>query len=183
MDIYELKSMTQNSIHLTERSMKKMNQPNSAQQGFTLIELIMVIVILGILSAFALPKFADLSGNARTASIKAAQGAIKSSVAIAHAQWLAGGSSGTIVRLEGTDYTMVNGYPEAEEIVALADLSGYSTLVTTASSTTDGGEMWIAIGTTAGDECFIYTGGTTTGPTSASVGAMSTMASATVCTP
>jgi MSHA pilin protein MshA len=162
--------------------MNKMNRPLGTQQGFTLIELIMVIVILGILSAFALPKFADLSSNASTAAITAAQGAVKSAVAISHAQWLADGGNGATIDLEGTDYDMLNGYPDAEEIVALADLSGYSTSVTTASSATTGGAIWIATGIIAGDECFIYTGGTTV-PAAASVGAMSTMSSPTVCTP
>jgi len=93
--------------------MKKMNQPNSAQQGFTLIELIMVIVILGILSAFALPKFADFSTNAEGASIQAVLGAVKSGSAIAHAKWLAeGDSASTSVTLEGVAITMDNGYPD-----------------------------------------------------------------------
>ncbi len=66
------------------------------QGGFTLIELIMVIVILGILSAFALPKFADLSGSAQVASVEGVRAALKSGAAIAHAQWLANGSTGNV---------------------------------------------------------------------------------------
>ena len=82
------------------------------QAGFTLIELIMVIVILGVLSAFALPRFADLGGDARTASINGLAGSLKSAANIAHAQYLAQGSTGDVV-LEGATITMVNGYPSA----------------------------------------------------------------------
>lgn len=85
------------------------------QAGFTLIELIMVIVILGVLSAFALPRFADLGGEARKASIQGLAGSLKAASNIAHAKWLVGGSTGTTVDLEGaTGVTLINGYPTAD---------------------------------------------------------------------
>jgi MSHA pilin protein MshA len=101
--------------------MIKMNPISHAQKGFTLIELIMVIVILGILSAFALPKFADLSGSATVASANAGLGAVKSAAAIAHAQSLANGG-GTPISLEGTDITMANGYPSANTAATEGDI-------------------------------------------------------------
>ena len=58
-----------------------MNVP-TRQKGFTLIELIVVIVILGILAATALPKFIDLSGDAKTAKAAGVAGAVASSAAI-----------------------------------------------------------------------------------------------------
>jgi MSHA pilin protein MshA len=65
-----------------------------AQQGFTLIELVMVIVILGVLAAVAIPKFIDLKSDASAASVSGVAGALSSGSAINYALYTAKGTVG-----------------------------------------------------------------------------------------
>jgi len=72
-----------------------------SESGFTLIELVIVIVILGILAAVAIPKYEDMREQARVATVKGQLGSIRSSIAIQYARNALNGSA-TFPTLDGT---------------------------------------------------------------------------------
>ena len=127
------------------------------QKGFTLIELVVVIVILGILAASAAPKFMDLQSDARKSALQGMQGAVKSAVSMTYSKSIlsgvdraetgfvcdSGSKSGDSCA-QGADAKITTAYgrPDATNTGILNALEGGSAAYSDSATCSSGSNEW-----------------------------------------
>ncbi len=97
------------------------------QKGFTLIEMVAVIVVMGILAAVALPKFVGIQGEARAAAVQGARGSLSSAALMAHSKMLAANSM--FPTINGHTFAMGDWaahYPKGTPVGFLAGLNDWA---------------------------------------------------------
>jgi MSHA pilin protein MshA len=94
------------------------------QQGFTLVELVTVLVILGILAAVAVPKYVSYTSEARTAALNGLAGGLRAAVSLSQAKYMVVGNtaSTSITLADGTSVTTTAGANGGIPTVAAAGI-------------------------------------------------------------
>ena len=129
--------------------MAKLNRDN--QKGFTIVELVVVIIILGILAAAALPRFMDVSDDAYRSSKEAVAGSLKAGLSLKKAYWVAKNKPSTDA--EGNTLSSTYGYPEGACNTLFNMVMDNAPAISGAISITDEYDWVLTSGTNVQDGC------------------------------
>jgi len=96
------------------RALNVRNMRNTRQSGFTIIELVVVILLLGILTATALPRFLDVTDEAHAAVVDGVEAGFGTGIALFRAQWVGSGQPTTAIPEFGSLFAdATSGYPQS----------------------------------------------------------------------
>jgi MSHA pilin protein MshA len=87
--------------------------PSRRDGGFSLVEIVVVVTLMGMAAAFAVPRYTSLANHTRASEVQALGAHLREAVQAAHAQYLASGSTLDAAQLRGRAVSLQNGYPEA----------------------------------------------------------------------